>query len=125
MYLHDLIATMFWCRFRSKHFFDLLLPKGGKINFLCDFPVRTDMSIFGYSQKKIDYHEAGQTPRLSPLTSAVGQGQFDLVKDLLKTGRADVNYPDEDGKTALMYAVRMVSIYHPSYRMYRQIFIRL
>lgn len=96
----------------------LLISSGQQLDCVCNYDngVAIDPLSFGcvdssstkanaYPPIKAD--TGSNDVRTSPLINAIVHNHFPLVKFLLELG-ADVNYPDEEKRTPLIYAVRQV-----------------
>lgn len=78
-----------------------LVSSGGTFNCLAYFPIQmTPFPTVRFVSKD------GVSASLSPLMVAVVKGNYAIVKYLLQQ-KADLNFKDEHGRTAIMYAARL------------------
>lgn len=87
-----------------------LLAQGSNPNTLCQFPIVYPVDSPGV---RFLHCEANGGSKYTPLMMAVIAGNFAIVEWLLTMVNArsiDVNCEDDDGRTALVHAVRMVSM---------------
>ncbi|OWF45703.1 Poly(ADP-ribose) polymerase pme-5 [Mizuhopecten yessoensis] len=89
----------------STKWLKMFLSKGGNFNILYDYPT-SDVPTFDVIQNVVpDYFTTASERRISPVIFSIHFADFGMVKFLLDHG-ASPNFPDSEGVTPLMHAVR-------------------
>ncbi|XP_078315747.1 poly [ADP-ribose] polymerase tankyrase-like isoform X2 [Crassostrea virginica] len=89
----------------NKQWLRLLIEKGAKYDFLCDFPIPDYPGFDCISKATPDYFTTASSYRISPLILAINGFHFEMSKYLLQNG-ASCNFADSRGLTPLMHAVK-------------------
>ncbi len=92
---------------------ETILGLGANPNLLCQYPIAYPNDYPGVRFLQCETNESF-TSKYTPLLMAVIAGNHAIVKWLLTMGNStliDVNYQDDNGQTALMHAVKLVSKY--------------
>ncbi|XP_033735456.1 poly [ADP-ribose] polymerase tankyrase-like [Pecten maximus] len=108
----SVLAAFFWNQHdiavsteESTKWLKMFLSKGGNFNLLYDYPL-SDVPTFDVVQNVVpDYFTSASERRISPVVFSIHFADFGMVKFLLDHG-ASPNFPDSDGVTPLMHAVR-------------------
>lgn len=112
-------AALFW-NLNSKTAFsaelrnwaESILEQGTNANALCQYPIVFPVHFSGVRFLPGD-KDASSASKYTPLMMAVIAGNYPIVEWLLtmrNSALIDVNCQDDDGKTALMHAVQLVSL---------------
>lgn len=102
---------MYNCKFSfCRQWLSLLIEKGAKYDFLCDFPIPDYPGFDCISKATPDYFTTASSYRISPLILAINGFHFEMSKYLLQNG-ASCNFADSQGLTPLMHAVKKVSLF--------------
>lgn len=111
-------SALFWNINSKTQFSDELkcwtesvLLQGANANACCRYPILYPIAVPGVRFSNCRTNNMF-SPRYTPLMMAVIAGNYAIVEWLLTTKNAnlvDVNYQDDDGRTALMHAARLVS----------------
>lgn len=82
-----------------------LVSAGASLNSLAYYPVKLP-SFPGIKVASVSHDDLSSHTKLSPLMVAVIHSNYNVVKYLVQQ-KADLNFPDEEGRTAIMYAVQL------------------
>lgn len=88
-----------------------ILEQGANANACCRYPITYPVASPGVKFLNCEINDTFSS-KYTPLMMAVIAGNYAIVEWLLTKGNAtliDVNYQDDDGRTALMHAARLVS----------------
>ncbi|XP_060068797.1 poly [ADP-ribose] polymerase tankyrase-like [Ylistrum balloti] len=108
----SVLAAFFWNQHdiiisteESTKWLKMFLSKGGNFNFLYDYPL-SDVPTFDVVQNvNPDYLTSASERRISPVIFCIHFADFGTAKFLLDQG-ASPNFPDSQGVTPLMHAVK-------------------
>ncbi|CAF3694044.1 unnamed protein product [Rotaria sp. Silwood1] len=113
-------GLLFWNSNRDssfdKEFLRTVFISGKSLDCLCNYDNRTERNPLSFeiistvsrkavARTPLDLENASTIIRTSPLINAIIHHNFELAKFILELG-ADVNFPDEQRLTPLMYAIQ-------------------